>query len=128
MSGAFDVQSISAPSAFYALFSRACFMVLRSDWASVSDSLERSFFRNASMIFSLGISRLLQRVMTLARVNVPSPTFALTTWYRNSLLFFISDSSIDIALSPLLLAKRRGDSLRLIEPSAQDVVFVSYAS
>jgi hypothetical protein len=75
------------------------------------------------MIVSLGIARLLQRAMTLVRVNVPSPTFALTAWYRNSLLLFISDSSIDISLPPLLLANRRGDSFRLIESSAQDVVF-----
>src|SRR5262249_61189739 len=109
----------------YALFSRDCFTALRSEIASASGSHEKSSLRNASTIVSLGIVRLLQRVMTLATVNVPSRTFALTAWYRNSLLLFISDSSIDIALSPLLLAKRRGDSLRLIEPSAQDIVLVS---
>src|SRR5215470_519103 len=89
------------PAAFYALFSRACFTALRSEIASASVSLEKSSLRNASMIVSLGIARLLHRVITLARVNVPSRTFALMAWYKYSLLLFISDSSIDMALPPL---------------------------
>src|SRR5215510_3517889 len=98
--GAPDAFDTGAPSVFYAPFSRTCFTALRSEIASASGSLEKSSLRNASMIVSLGIARLLHRVITLASVKVPSRTFALMAWYKNSLLLFISDSSIDMALPP----------------------------
>src|SRR5262245_55295294 len=47
------------PAAFYAPFSRVFFTALRSEIASASGSLEKSSLRNASMIVSLGIARLL---------------------------------------------------------------------